>query len=51
VWLNDRCFIISDPPALDTPNAFAHASLTRTDCVRRSGPRGDLFNHMRDPPD
>jgi hypothetical protein len=51
VWLSDHCFIISDPPALGTPNAFAHEALTRTSCVRSSGPRGNLFSHMNDPSD
>ncbi len=46
VWVSDHCFIVSDPPVLGTPNAFAHSALTHTDCHKNSGPRTDLFEDL-----
>jgi hypothetical protein len=43
-WVSGKCYLISDPPDLFTPNAFAHSKLTRMRCSggsRESG--GDLF--------
>jgi hypothetical protein len=43
VWVSDRCFVVSEPPSVGTPNAFAHLNLTHTQCTGSSGPRSDLF--------
>lgn len=43
VWTSASCFLISDPPDLGTPNAFAHLALARIGCQAPSPPQGDLF--------
>jgi hypothetical protein len=46
VWVSDRCFLVSEPPTLGTPNAFAHLALTHTQCTGSPGPRSDLFKEL-----
>jgi hypothetical protein len=46
VWVSDRCFVVSEPPSLGTPNAFAHLNLTHTQCTGSPGPRSDLFKDL-----
>ncbi len=46
VWVSDHCYIVSEPPMLGTPNAFAHAALTHTACQGNPGPRADLFEDL-----
>jgi len=46
VWVSDRCFLVSEPPTLGTPNAFAHLALTHTQCTGNPGPRSDLFKDL-----
>jgi hypothetical protein len=43
IWVSDRCYMVSEPPAAGTPNAFAHLALTHTQCAGSPGPRTDLF--------
>jgi hypothetical protein len=42
VWTSASCYLISDPPDLATPNAFAHLAQTRIGCKVESTP-GELF--------
>ena len=46
VWVSDHCFIVSDPPMLGTPNAFAHSALTHAACQGNPGSRADLFEDL-----
>jgi hypothetical protein len=46
VWVSERCYLVSEPPALGTPNAFAHLALTHTQCTGSPGPRSDLFKDL-----
>jgi hypothetical protein len=46
VWVSDRCYLVSEPPALGMPNAFAHLALTHTQCTGSPGPRSDLFKDL-----
>ncbi len=46
VWVSDRCFLVSELPALGTPNSAAHMGLTHTQCVSDPGPRADLFKDL-----
>jgi hypothetical protein len=43
VWTSDSCYLISDPPDLATPNAFAHLAQARIGCQATSTSQGDLF--------
>ena len=43
VWTSDSCFLISDPPDLGTPNAFAHLAQARIGCKAAGSSQGDLF--------
>ncbi len=43
VWTSDSCFLISDPPDLGTPNAFAHLAQARVGCKAADTSQGDLF--------
>jgi len=47
VWVNDRCFVVSEPPPLGTPDVFARAFSTRMGCQAPPGPReGELFKDL-----
>jgi hypothetical protein len=46
VWVSDRCFLVSEPPTLGTPNAFAHLALTHAQCTGSPGRRSDLFKDL-----
>jgi hypothetical protein len=46
VWVSDHCFVVAEPALAGTPNAFAHAALTHTQCERDPGPRSDLFKQL-----
>lgn len=49
VWINDRCYVESDPPPLGTPQALSlgHAGITRTVCPGSAkSDRGDLFKEL-----
>src|SRR5665213_3104454 len=46
VWVSDRCFVVSEPPALGTPNAFAHLAIPHTQCTGSPGPRSDLLKDL-----
>jgi hypothetical protein len=46
VSVSDRCFVVSEPPSLGAPNAFAHLNLTHTQCTGSLGPRSDLFKDL-----
>jgi len=47
VWVNDRCFVVSEPPPLGTPDVFARSLSTRMGCQAPPGPReGELFKAL-----
>ena len=47
VWVSDRCFIVSEPPPLGTPDVFAGSLSTRMGCQAPPGPReGELFKDL-----
>ena len=47
VWVSDRCFIVSEPAPLGTPDVFARSLITRTVCPTPPGPReGELFKDL-----
>jgi hypothetical protein len=43
VWTSASCYLISDPPDLATPNAFAHLAQARIGCKAAGTAQGDLF--------
>ena len=43
IWTSASCYLISDPPDLATPNAFAHLAQARIGCNSSSPPPGELF--------
>lgn len=47
VWVSDHCFVVSEPQVAGTPNAFAHAALTHTQCEGNPDARSDLFKELR----
>jgi hypothetical protein len=46
VWLNDRCYVVSESPALGTPDVSLRSRPTRTACVDQSAPEGELFKDL-----
>jgi hypothetical protein len=47
VWVNDRCYIVSEPPPLGMPDVLARSLGTRTVCQAPPGPReGELFKDL-----
>jgi hypothetical protein len=46
VWVSDHCFVMSEPQLAGTPNAFAHAALTHTQCERNPDAKADLFKEL-----
>lgn len=47
VWVSDRCYVASDPPALWEPDILKRADMTHTVCLPPSGPTpGDLFKRL-----
>jgi hypothetical protein len=46
VWVNDRCYVVSESPALGTPDVFLRSRPTRTACVDQSAPEGELFKDL-----
>lgn len=46
-WISARCYIISDPPPLGSPDFLKHAGVTRGGCLPPPGPDpGDLFESL-----
>jgi len=47
VWVSDRCFIVTEPAPLGTPDVFARSLVTRTVCPPPPAPReGELFKDL-----
>jgi hypothetical protein len=46
VWLNDRCYVVSESPALGAPDVLARSQPTHTVCVDPSAPEGELFKSL-----
>jgi len=46
VWLNDKCYVVSESPALGTPDVFARSQPTHTVCVDPSAPEGEQFKGL-----
>jgi hypothetical protein len=46
VWVNDRCYVVSESPALGTPDVLARSQPTHTVCVDPSAPEGELFKGL-----
>lgn len=46
-WISARCYIISDPPPLGSPDFLKHAGVTRGGCLPPPGPDpGELFKSL-----
>lgn len=46
-WISARCYIISDPPPLGSPDFLRHAGVTRSGCLPPPGPDpGELFKSL-----
>ena len=46
VWLNDRCFVVSETGTFGTPDFLARSRPTRTVCIDKSVPAGELFKDL-----
>jgi len=46
VWVSDRCYLVSDTPALGLPQVLARSIPSRTVCQADSEPRSDLFKDL-----
>jgi hypothetical protein len=47
VWVSDRCYIVSEPAPLGTPDVFARSQGTRVSCQAPAGPPpGELFKDL-----
>jgi hypothetical protein len=47
VWVSDRCYVASDPPALWEPDILKRADMTHTVCLPPSGPTpGEFFKSL-----
>jgi hypothetical protein len=46
VWVNDRCYVVSESPALGTADVFARSRPTHTVCVDPGAPEGELFKGL-----
>lgn len=45
-WVTDDCYVISAAPPLGTPDVFSRMTPTRTVCMNRSAPEGQLFKDL-----
>jgi hypothetical protein len=46
VWVNDRCYAVSEPGTFGTPDFLSRARPTYTVCIDRSAPEGELFKDL-----
>lgn len=46
VWINARCYMVSEAPQLGTPEVFKHLQPTRAACIREGPSEGELFKDL-----